>query len=146
MGGCTGAMAAVRASHEAQKCWDTVSSLLRARRKGGIEQLVGGRGGGDYGVRIDGWRPDALEVFVLLWSAAQALNELAGLSHKAWMILNREVNRGSIEWSTPVQDGVADELGISVQQAKTLYAAGVEWVHSEIAGHEYGEEWWEVLH
>jgi hypothetical protein len=134
-----------RASVEAERVWHHVSGLLRARRKGGLAEMIGGRGGDDYGVRIDGWRPDSLEIFVLLWSAAAALNELAGICHKSWMILNREVNEGNIEWSTPVNSGVADELGISVEEAKAYYAAGVEWMHAELAGHQFGEEWWKVL-
>jgi len=135
----------VRASYEAAQTWSHISSLLRRRRKDGLAGLIGGRGGDDYGVRIDGWQPDRLEIFVLLWSGAAALNELAGICHKAFVILNREVNRGRIEWSTPIHDGVCDELGLDVATAKRLYAAGVEFIHAEIDGHALGEEWWEVL-
>ena len=107
--------------------------------------MIGGRGGPEYGVRIDGWRPDALEIFVLLWSAAQALNELAGICHKAWVALNFEVNNGRIWFTAPDHSGVADILGIEPGEAKRLYVAGVEWMHAELVGHEYSEEWWRVL-
>jgi hypothetical protein len=137
--------AELRASLEAERCWHHVSGLIRARRKGGLAALVGSRKGDDYGVRIDGWTPDALEIFVLLWSASHALNELAGVSHKAWVALNFEVNRGRIWYTSPINDGVADVLGIEPEEAKRLYAAGVEYMHSEIAGHELSEEWWWVL-
>lgn len=106
---------------------------------------MGGRGGDDYGVRIDGWHPDALEIFVLLWSAAHALNELMGVSHRAWVALNFEVNNGRIWYTAPDHSGVADMLGIEPAEAKALYSAGVEWVYAEIAGHEYSEEWWKAL-
>jgi hypothetical protein len=95
---------------------------------------------------IDGWHPDSLEIFVLLWSGAAALNELAGVNHKAFVILNREVNRGRIEWSTPIHDGVADELGIDVGEAKRLYAAGVSYIFHEVGTDEpLAEEWWVIL-
>lgn len=134
-----------RETHEAARVWHHCAGLLRTRRKGGLAALVGGRGGDDYGVRIDGWAPDSLEIFVLLWSAAQALNELMGVSHSAWVCLNFEVNNGRIWYTSPDQDGVADTLGISVDEAKRLYAAGVEYVYAEIAGHELSDEWWEAL-
>lgn len=151
-----------RASLEAEASWHLAAGLLRARRKGnirwekprgeaipqeagGLADLVGGRGGDDYGVRIDGWRPDALEIFILLWSAAHALNELAGVCHKAWVCLNFEVNNGRIWYTAPDHSGVADMLGIEVEAAKAVYSAGVEWMHAEIAGHELEEQWWEVL-
>lgn len=135
----------VQASFEAKGLWHHVSGLLRTRRKGGLAALVGGRGGDDYGVRIDGWHPDSLEIFVLLWSAAHALNELAGVSHSAWVALNFEVNNGRIWFSAPDHSGVADILGLDADKAKELYAAGVEWVYAETAGHELADEWWEVL-
>lgn len=135
----------VQASEEAKAVWHHVSGLLRTRRKGGLAALVGGRGGDDYGVRIDGWHPDTLEIFVLLWSAAHALNELAGVNHASWVSLNFEVNYGKIWFMAPDHSGVADILGLDVERAKALYHAGIEYVHSEIAGHELSEEWWEVL-
>ena len=134
-----------RASVEATQTWHRVAGLLRTRRKEGMQALIGGRGGDDYGVRIDGWMPDSLELFVLLWSASQALNELMGVCHKAWVCLNHEVNRGRIWYTSPMHDGVADVLGIDAEEAKRLYAAGVEYVHAEIVGHELGEEWWQVF-
>lgn len=153
--------AETRESVEASRTWNLAAALLRARRRqagllkprgeilpqetGGLADLVGGRGGDDYGVRIDGWAPDSLEIFVLLWSAAQALNELMGISHKAWMALNFEVNNGRIWYTAPDHSGVADMLGIEPEEAKRLYAAGVEYVYSEIAGHELSDEWWKEL-